>query len=172
MSFQQGEQNSPVLDYARSLLVALQTGAQWGHCYQSAYPAFFAFPGLFYPHGTFVEGWVVFKGDHRVVLMEHGWLVSGVRIIDPTIVLGLSPDQPVFYFSGVVRSWEETDALENQLFPHVRFSGYGEDGMGHPGYKAAYEAARRKATEMAIPGKELVEVRATDVSRLMNREEE
>ena len=150
------------LDYPLSLLIALQTGARSGHCYESAYPAFFACPDLFYPNGKFVEGWVVFEDASRVVLLEHGWLVAGKRIIDVTLVLQLAPCQPVHYFPGVVRSWAETDALNNELFPHVRFSTYGEDGMKHPGYLAAYEAASRKARELMAPGNELIEVRATD----------
>jgi hypothetical protein len=157
---------SPALDYGRSFLCALQTGAQWGRCYDNAYPVFFAFPALFYPYGTFVEGWIVFEDRRRVVLMEHGWLVSGKRIIDPTIVLVMNPTRPIYYFPGVVRSWEETDALENELFPHVRFSSFGADGMGHPGYKAAYDAALQQAQAMITTsgGKELIEVRATDVA--------
>jgi hypothetical protein len=75
------------------------------------------------------------------VNMEHGWLVSGAQLIDPTLVLSLVPDRAVFFYPGVIPSWSETDGLENELFPHVRFSGFGEDGMGHPGYRSAYEAA-------------------------------
>jgi hypothetical protein len=53
-------------------------------------------------------------------------------------------------------------ALENQLFPHVRFCDYGEDGMGHPGYRAAYTAALYQAKALLAPGKKLVEVRAAE----------
>lgn len=154
-----------VLDYGNSLLYALRTGAEWGHCYENIYPVFFAFPQVFYPHGQFIEGWIVFEDQSKVILMEHGWLLSGKRIIDPTVVLATDPDQVIHYYPGVLRSWEETDALENELFPYVRMSSYGEDGMGHPGYKAAYEAAVQQArARVSASGKELLEVRASDIS--------
>lgn len=156
----------PALDYALSLLVALQTGAVWGLCYDNAYHAFLGLPRLFYPRGTFIEGWIVFEDAGRIALMEHGWLVRDTRsIIDPSIVLVTEPGQPVDYFPGVSRSWAEAEALENHLFPHVRFSGFGADGMGHTGYKAAYRAALRRARALATCGKELVEVRASEVSQ-------
>lgn len=159
------EPASPVLDYGRSMLYGMQTGAQWGHCYENIYPVFFAFPAVFYPHGHFIEGWIVFEDQRNIILMEHGWLVSGEFIIDPTIVLGTNPTQTIRYYPGVTRSWEELDALENEMFPHVRFSDYGEDGMGHPGYKAAYDAALEKAQAIrAVSGKELIAVRASDIA--------
>jgi hypothetical protein len=152
-------------DYALSLMIALTTGARFGYCYQNAYPAFFAFPQLFNPHGLFVEGWIVFEDQGRVVLMEHGWLVSNRKhLVDPTIVLALDYGQPLYYFPGVFRSWQETDALDNELFPHVRFSDYGADGMGHPGYREAYETAWHKAHSLLTPAKEFIEVRASEVS--------
>jgi len=152
-------------DYALSLLIALQIGARWGHCYENIYPAFFAVPQLFEPHGLFVEGWIAFEYQDKVVLFEHGWLTSGSRIIDPTIVLAVEPGSPVYYFPGVLRARAELEALENEFFPHVRFSDFGEDGRGHPGYKAAYTAARRRARTLAAADKELVEVRASDISQ-------
>jgi hypothetical protein len=149
-------------DYALSWLIARQTAPVWGHCYQNAYPTFFAFPALFDPHGQFIEGWIVFEDSNQVVLMEHGWLVSnGGRIIDPTIVLTVACGQPVHYFPGVRRSRAELEALEHELFPRVRFSSYGDDGMGHPDYRAAYEAAQAFAQSLLTKGKTLVEVRAT-----------
>jgi hypothetical protein len=148
-------------DYALSFLISAQAGAVWGHCYENAYPLFFAIPTLFEPHGLFVEGWIVFEDAGRVVLMEHGWLVSGERIVDPTIVLAVEFGQPVYYFPGVFRARAELEALENEFFPHVRFSDYGDDGMQHAGYRAAYEAAQQKARELLVDGKNLVEVRAT-----------
>ncbi len=158
--------NDPALDYVLSLLVAAQTGAVWGRCYDNAYSAFLGLPELFFPHGTFIEGWIVFEDANRIAVMEHGWLVRpGGRLVDPTIVLVTGPGQPVSYFPGVARSWAEAEALENQLFPHVRFSDYGEDGMGHPDYRAAYKAAVRRAQALLGPGKELVEVRASETSQ-------
>ena len=147
-------------DYALSMLIALQIGARWGHCYENTYPAFFAVPQLFEPHGQFVEGWIAFVDQDNVVLMEHGWLMSGGRIIDPTIVLAVDPGSPVYYFPGVLRARAELEALENEFFPHVCFSDYGDDGMAHPAYRAAYEGAQQKAKALLTEGKTFVEVRA------------
>lgn len=156
----------PTLEYGRSMLFAMQTSAQWGHCYVNSYPVFFAFPKLFYPDGRFIEGWIVFEDRSNVILMEHGWLVSERTIIDPTIVLATDPTQTIHYYPGVVRSWEELEGLENEMFPYVRFSNYGEDGMEHPDYKMAYEAAAQKAHEIiATSSKELIEVRASDITQ-------
>lgn len=158
------ERTLSVGEYVLSLMVALHTGARFGYCYQNAYPAFFAFPALFGPHGHFVEGWTVFEDRGNVVLMEHGWLMSDDRIVDPTLVLVIDAGEPVYYFPGVLRGRAELEALENELFPHVRFSDFGADGMGHPAYRAAYEAARAKASSLLAPGKTPVEVRARELA--------
>lgn len=158
------ERTLSVGEYVLSLMVALHTGARFGHCYQNAYPAFFVFPALFGPHGHFVEGWIVFEDRGNVVLMEHGWLMSDDRIVDPTLVLVIDAGEPVYYFPGVLRGRAELEALENELFPHVRFSDFGADGMGHPAYRAAYEAARAKASSLLAPGKTPVEVRARELA--------
>ncbi len=148
-------------DYGLSWLVALQTGSVWGHCYENSYASFFAFPALFDPSGRLIEGWMVFEEPDRVVLMEHGWLAGGSHIIDPTIVFAVNPGQPVYYFPGVERGRSELERLENQFFPHVRFCDYGADGMGHPGYRAAFNAAHQKARLLCSSGKALSCVRAT-----------
>jgi hypothetical protein len=149
-------------NHTLSFLIAMQIGAVFGHCYENAYPAFFACPALFEPDGLFVEGWIVFEESNQVILMEHGWLLSNNgRIIDPTIALAIAPGQPVYYFPGVVRTRAELETLENEFFPHVRFESYGDDGMGHADYHAAYEAAQEKAKFLLTEGKTFREVRAT-----------
>lgn len=171
--FPQDEKSLP-LDYSLSLQCAMQTRARPHHCYESSYVAFFARSDLFYPDGVFVEGWIVVEDTDRVILMEHGWLVSIKRqcIVDVTLVFQITPQQPVHYFPGVIRSWAETDALENEMFPHVCFSTYGNDGMGHQGYRAAYETARQQAQTLLLPGKQVIEVRATDALTQTDRRED
>lgn len=155
------------LDYLLSYLMALSIKARWGHCYENAFAAYFAFPHIFDCPGSFlVEGWIVFETNNTVVLMEHGYCLSGKRIVDPTIVTVVNPQQPglaqpVWHFPGILRDRSELTELENQFFPHVRFSTYGEDGLGHPGYLKAYETARQKAIELLSSEKTLVEVKAT-----------
>lgn len=162
------ESTMSVNDYALSLLIALQIGARWGHCYENIYPAFFAVPQLFEPHGLFVEGWIAFEDQDKVVVMEHGWLTSRGRIIDPTIVLVIDPGSPVYYYPGVLRARAELEALENEFFPQVCCSDYGDDGMAHPAYRVAYEAAQQKARVLLTEGKSFVEVRA----KILTAEEE
>lgn len=149
-----------VTDYNLSLMVAMHIGARWGHCYENAYSAFFAFLPLFEPHGTLVEGWIVFEDKGNVVLMEHGWLQGSGHLIDPTIVLVVDPGQTVSYFPGVLRGHRELEMLENELFPHVRFSDYGDDGLSHCEYRVAYEAAQLKARSLLTAEKTFVEVKA------------
>jgi hypothetical protein len=58
---------------------------------------------------------------------------------------------PVFYFPGLSRDYAETEALEGELFPHVRFDGlHGDDGLGHSGYQATRVAAQRKLYALAL----------------------
>ena len=152
-------------DYVLSALIAAQLRTRPHHCYENAYPTFFAVPQLFEPYGLFIEGWIVFIHQDAVVLMEHGYLMSGTHLIDPTIVLEVDFDEPLYYFPGVIREREELEKLENEFFPHVRFEEYGDDGMAHPAYRAAYEAARQKALSLATGGKTVKEVRAKHLTQ-------
>jgi hypothetical protein len=157
------------LAYSTSFLMALLMGARPNCCFDNAWRLFLrSFPEVFYPDGKFIEGWYVLDFPEKVVMNEHGWceLPDGT-MLDPTVVLMVPPDQPVFYFPGVTRSWEEVHTLvqEEQWFPYVRGAEYGEDGLGHPGYRAAYEAAKRKVAELAnaaSPPKTQVYLRAQD----------
>lgn len=142
-----------VLEYELSQFVALGTEAVPHCCAKNAWRALICVPDLFFPTGEYIEGWMVYETETQVMLVEHCWteLAPGpVRhIVDPSIVFLVRPGQPVRYFVGVRRSWRETEALEGELFPHVRFDRYGEDGLGHPGYRAAFEQARHYGSELA-----------------------
>ena len=134
-----------------SQLLGGAIGAQPFHCATNAWRTLVEFPDLFQTGGHLVEGWFVIETDDRVVMNEHVWceLADG-RIVDPSVLLLVPAHTPVWYFAGVRRTFAETEALEGELFPHVRFDGvHGEDGLGHPGYKAAREAARRKVYAQA-----------------------
>jgi hypothetical protein len=124
--------------------------AQPNQCYKNAWRALVMLPGQFFPDGRFIEGWTVFDLQEQVMILEHGWVEWKGKIIDPTIFFLTDLDAPVFFFPGVARSWQEIEALEGELFPHVRCEGYGPDGMDHPGYWAAYQAAQRKALALAL----------------------
>jgi hypothetical protein len=140
-----------------SLLVALSRAigaaiqAQPFQCARNAWRALVAFPALFRSGGRLVEGWIVIEEPGQVTMNEHVWceLASG-GIIDPSILLLMPETTSVFYFPGLTYTYAEAEALEGELFPHVRFDGlHGADGLGHPGYRAAREAARRKVYTLA-----------------------
>lgn len=151
--FVQEKRKHDFLAFARSLSLALAIGAEPNTCFDNVLRMFKDFPEIV-AEGRMVEGWYVVDLDDEVVVNEHGWceLADG-RIIDPTVVLLLSPSQPVYYFPGVQRSWQEVHDLvqkDDVFFPYVRCEGtYGEDGLQHPVYRAAHEAARQKAFSLA-----------------------
>ena len=134
-------QNSVALELSR--MVATATGARSNHGAANAWRALLTFPELFREDGHLVEGWFVIEEEDQITLVEHVWceLADG-RIVDPSVLLLVSESIPVFYFSGLTRTFEETESLEGELFPHVGFDGiHGEDGLGHPAYKKARDAA-------------------------------
>jgi hypothetical protein len=135
--------------------VATTIGARPNHCATNAWRALIECPDLFREGGHLVEGWFVIEEAAQVTLVEHVWccLANGL-IVDPSVLLLVEESTPVFYFPGVMRTSVETEALEGAFFPHVRFDGrHGDDGLGHPGYKAARAAARRKAYTRALARK-------------------
>jgi hypothetical protein len=157
------ESNQPVwekrrqdyLDYDVSLSVALIIGAGPNTCFDNMLGMFLNyFPDVFSQVGKFIEGWYVIDLEDEVVVNEHGWceLPDG-RIIDPTVVILVSPNLPVYYFPGVERTFQEVKAIVQKgevMFPYVRDEGcYGKDGLGHPAYKAAYDAAKHKVFALA-----------------------
>ncbi len=135
-------------DFSRAL--ALLIGARPHECFVNAWSAFIECADLF-RGGTFVEGWLLIECETEVLVIEHGWLIqSNGWIVDPSIVLLVEDHQQVQFFPGVRRTWTETEALDGELFPYVRFDGrHGADGFGHPDYKAAYETAVQAATVLA-----------------------
>ncbi len=138
------------VDLSRQLAAAI--GAQPFQCALNAWRALIEFPALFRSGGRLVEGWFVVESDDRVVMNEHVWceLADG-SIVDPSVLLLVPATTPVWYFAGLTRSWEEAETLEGEYFPHVRFDGrHGPDGLGHPGYRAAREAARRTVYARAL----------------------
>jgi hypothetical protein len=142
------------LDADFSLFLALAIGAEPNTCFNNILDLFQYFPDVFSSQGKFIEGWYVVDLEDEVVINEHGWIeLPRGKLIDPTVVLLLPPEQAVYYFPGVERSWQEVHELVQKRdvwFPYVRGSGmYGEDGLGHPAYNAAYEAATRKVFALA-----------------------
>lgn len=144
---------------AYSWAVAFAIEALPNRCYRNAWNALIQLPDLFV-QGHYVEGWVVFEETNRVVVVEQSWctLPDGL-IVDPSLILLLSPGQCVHYFAGMALNRKQTRALEGASLPHVCYDGqYGADGMGHAAYKAAYQAALHAASckaALSSPPKEI-----------------
>jgi hypothetical protein len=139
------------LDLPLSYTLARQIRARPNHCFANAWRALIERPDLF-ENAWFIEGWFVIEMDGQVTMNEHGWVARpDGSIVDPSVLLIVPVGTPVFYFPGVARTWQETEALEGQILPHVCFDGrHGPDGLGHPDYHAAREAARRKVYALAL----------------------
>lgn len=172
-SSQEEKRMQDYLAYDSSLKAALAIGAQPNTCFDNVLDLFLVyFPDVFVSYGSFVEGWYVVDLDDEVVINEHGWIeMPGGKIIDPTVTLLVSPEQPVYYFPGVERSWREVKDIVQKRdvwFPYVRAVGtYGPDGLGHPAYKAAHDAATEKVFSLANasqPSKKMTFLTAQDLS--------
>ncbi|GCE15077.1 hypothetical protein [Tengunoibacter tsumagoiensis] len=159
------------LDDDCSLRAAAAIRAHPNTCFTNILDLFLTpFSRVFSLYGKLIEGWYVIELDDEIVLNEHGWIeMSDGKIIDPTVVLLLPLEQPVYYFSGVERSWNEVKSImrkEDAWLPYVRFSGtYGSDGMGHQMYKAAHDAAVQKVFSLATmtqPPKKMTFLTAQD----------
>src|SRR5215469_6044314 len=110
------------LHVALSVWIAKAIAAQPHRCFANAWKAFIEFPQIFCEDGRFIEGWFVIETEDRVTINEHGWCErADGTIVDPSVLLLVSPDTSVWYFPGVTRTWEETEALEGEWFPQVRF---------------------------------------------------
>ncbi len=137
-------------DYVLSMLVAGSIGAESFRCWRNAALAVMCLPNLF-AAGFYVEGWIVLPRQSRIAIVEHGWTtIPDLLIIDPTMVLMEKPSQPVSYFPGYVLSREQlSELLSGSIVPLVRHTAYGDDGMKHSGYRAAYEQAWETARALA-----------------------
>ncbi|HEU5379005.1 MAG TPA: hypothetical protein VFV38_26580 [Ktedonobacteraceae bacterium] len=147
--------SSTMLLVSLSRRIAKAIDAQPNHCAVNAWRTLIEFPEIFRDDGHLVEGWCVVEEKEHVALIEHVWCELGTgQIVDPSILLLVEESTPMFYFTGLTRDYAETEALEGEFFPHVRFDGlHGENGLGHAGYHAAWAAARRKIYARALARK-------------------
>ncbi|GHO98661.1 hypothetical protein KSF_087090 [Reticulibacter mediterranei] len=152
-----------VLDYKLSRLIMHAIGAVLAAPYDNAWRAWLAFPNEC-EQAMLIEGFLVIDLPEEVILCEHGWLQQkDGSIIDPTILVQpLPPGARVFYVAGVQRTRLEVAVLlgKPQQFPAVRSDPrFGEDGMGHPQYRAAFLAARDHCllrARLGSPPKEII----------------
>src|SRR5262249_21378592 len=135
--------------YSFSLLIALLSGAQPNCCFKDAWQAFINLPQWFLS-GRYVVGWVVLVIECEAGFIEHAWcLLADGTIVDPAIVLLVGPEVTVQYFTGIEYTRSQALSFEDELLPRVRFTRYGDDGMGHPDYKAAHSSALTLAQDRA-----------------------
>ena len=130
-----------------SLLTAMVIDAEPFQCWRNAMLAVLRVPELF----TYVEGWIVIPRRQSIGIVEHGWCTASTfGIIDPSIVLLDVPEQEVRYFPGFeIVGHDFLSRIPGQVLPLVCNAQYGEDGMGHKGYKQAYDDAWLHARELA-----------------------
>jgi hypothetical protein len=91
---------------------------------------------------VYVEGYIVLMG---AVIIEHGWLVQGNALLDPTLVLGEEAEHMhdlADYFPGVQYTHREVEDLvvrQKIAPPFVWHHGFG--GSNHPAYMQARDQA-------------------------------
>jgi hypothetical protein len=138
------------LDYALSVKVANLIEAVEYRCWYNARDAMLQLPGLLL-FGGYVEGWLVVPRAHEVQVIEHGWIAFREgRLLDPSIVLVEKEDQHLEYFPGLIFSWQALQEIPpDTTLPLARLMSHRRDGLGHPDYKAAYDAAMARATDLA-----------------------
>jgi hypothetical protein len=146
----QKKEQAMEMQYEISLLVAFAIGAEPLRCWRNAALAVLEFPNL-----TYVEGWIVIPGKESIKVVEHGWCTSPTfGIIDPSLVL-LEEQEPASYFPGFEIDGHEfllrmlRSTPDGRVLPLMCHAQYGEDGMGHEGYKQAYDKAWQRAREVA-----------------------
>jgi hypothetical protein len=140
---------SETSDYHFSVMLALSTGAEPYRCWRNAVMALLTCAHLF-EKPSYVEGWIVLPRQTAIQITEHGWITSGPRLVDPSLVLVEPPAQAVFYFAGLELSLEELpQRLQGKILPLVCHDAYGADGLLHPGYQDAHRQAWQRARELA-----------------------
>ena len=139
-----------LLHYELSVEVALAIKAEPLRCWKNAALAVLTFPRLF-ALGTYDEGWIVVPRNQVIAIIEHGWCTSPeIGIVDPSIVLIESREQPVTYFSGLeIPGGKLHQYISGKTIPLVCNSHYGRDGMRHKGYKQSYDKAWQWAQKLA-----------------------
>lgn len=143
--------------------MAARIDAHPQRCWRNAALAVTVFP----PLTGYVEGWMVLLRRRTIEIVEHGWctLADG-EIVDPSLVLAERKGQPVIYFPGNTLSKDElARQLPGSIVPLVCHTQYGKDGMGHSGYRQAYQdawqQARGEAEKRHLPDSAIHERRRT-----------
>src|SRR5579859_2888378 len=143
------------LKYELSVKVANLIQAQKYRCWYNARDALVHLPGMFLC-AWYVEGWLVVPKDEEVQVVEHGWIeCEDGRIVDPSIVLLEAKEQDMDYFPGLRCGWSQMQEIPQDVcLPLAHLVSHRKDGLGHPEYKTAYDAAVAHAEQLAqVSGK-------------------
>lgn len=145
------------LDYDLSVQVAGLIHAHKNQCWRNARIALLHLPGLFL-FARYTEGWLVVPDIHEIQIVEHGWMQNGRdRIVDPSVVLLAPKEQSLEYFAGVSVSWFHMREIPLEWpLPLIHLASPRGDGLDHPEYKAAYDAALARAEQLAQESGKLV----------------
>ncbi len=141
-------QREPALDYSLSVKVARLIQAEKYCCWYNARDALQQLPGLL-PFAAYTEGWLVVPKEREIQVIEHGWISrADGRVVDPSIVLLEKSDQGLTYFPGIHVLWSDVYELSGIPLPVAHLFSP-EDELGHPDYRAAYNAALAQASQLA-----------------------
>lgn len=92
-------------------------------------------------------------------MIEHGWIISlDARIVGPSIVLLEEKDQELLYFPALHFSSFEVQALKGIPLPLAHLLSPTKHELGHPDYRAAYNAALAHAGTIAADSGKRVRV--------------
>lgn len=129
---------------------AIFIDAEPNACWLNAWKALLYLPGYF-SGGWYVEGWLVIETTTEVQVIEHGWCQRSCgEIVDPTILFLAGDWFRSHYFCGLRISLSEVLlGPDDRALPVVRHSNYQDDGMGHAGYRCAYNDAQQEAMDRA-----------------------
>jgi hypothetical protein len=163
-----GETMKKRLDYALSVKVATRIEAVEYRCWYNARDAMLQLPGLLL-FAWYVEGWLVLPKAHEVQVIEHGWVAfRDGRLLDPSIVLVEKEDQHLEYFPGIILPWQALQEIPpDTMLPLARLLSHRRDGLGHPDYQAAYDAAMARATDLAAVAGIRVQVCPRQTTRII-----
>jgi hypothetical protein len=124
-------------DHAESKRVCRAIRAKLTQCWFNARKAIQRLDD--YAEASYVEGWVVNEGGS---LIEHGWIVSNGKVIDPTLPEAVAAYFPGLEFKGRSGIAEFLKTPRGKIHTKEPFHcGFGWGGKDSPSYQQAFRDA-------------------------------